>query len=1013
MIHVHLFLFAIKPARLVPCTLVWESESPMDARCSSEDTLRRFRDASDPRASAWVTANAGTGKTYVLMQRVVRLLLDGAHPSKLLCLTFTKAAAATMAERVLSRLASWVRMSTCNLTEELTLLNGKTPDENDIARARCLFAEILEARAGLKIQTIHAFCDRLLRHFHSDSGLTSDFEVIDENEARELIEEAKNQTIAQAWTHPQSIIGRSVLTAVNAIGEYEFNKALNVMVEERDWFIRLLQENGSLSGLLQSMHEVIVGKQDDTRESLSAEIISCPFIQGVDVTSLTQRLLSGAKKDVEQARRLILALDTNVRDERERSQYLISLFLNSQGQPRRQFGVTRAIHDEFPGLEKAASREAQRLIELQNRQKAVEAFELNSSLMCIGEAVIKAYQDKKARRMVLDFEDLISQATNLLSFSEDATWVQYKLYQEIEHILLDEAQDVSAKQWGLIDHMTSEFFSSITDDEKPRTLFVVGDPKQSIYSFRQAHPREFSYRESLFLQRSLWANQTMHRLSLQDSFRSPEDILDAVDIVFGCPDTRLGVEIKPWEKHRSARTSLTGQVEIWPLIEGDSGEMGDEDVANRMPMSSAQHAAIKIADHIEEMLASGVILASTDQAIRPRDIMVLVRKRGEFTESLNRLLRRRGVQVIGADRLKLFQHIVVLDLLALGRVMLLPEDDLSLAVVLKSPLIDCGDQDLIDLARSRTDGEPLYATLKRKALSFAGEELSCTSLGRKSISSNACRACAKLERWRDVAQKHTTFEFYTKVLKQDGQLKRFLIRFGEEAAEVIDEFLSIALAYEQKAGPSLAGFLEYAEHSGLELKREINTGRDEVQVTTVHGAKGLEAPIVFVVDSAGNPQHSSYDPEFLAIPDCRKRSGRSSPSFMCWNVRQARSPALFRRVLKDAKDLAMEEYCRLLYVAMTRASDRLIIAGYTPKSGVHPDSWIERVGGLLKPHSRQRLNKDGTCSAWIFNSKGFEVPEQNQMDHGDTARSEEEKIVSHSQNVPDWLWSHASRSSDT
>jgi ATP-dependent helicase/nuclease subunit A len=323
--------------------------------------------------------------------------------------------------------------------------------------------------------------------------------------------------------------------------------------------------------------------------------------------------------------------------------------------------------------------------------------------------------------------------------------------------------------------------------------------------------------------------------------------------------------------------------------------------------------ANRIADTIEGWLRRGERLESSGRPIRPGDILVLSRIRGAQTDAINRALKTRKVPIAGADRITLTEHIAVMDLMALGRVMLLPEDDLSLAALLKSPLIGLDEDQLFAIAHGRR-GETLWWALGKTAMTERGA---------------FAAAREKLDRWRARADFGDPYGFYARILGADGGRAQFLRRLGAEAEDVLDEFLAAALAFEEANTPTLEGFLAWLEAADTDIRRDTDSIRDEVRVMTVHGAKGLEAPIVFVIDNGSQPVHPNHDPRVVSLRD--DRDGEPSP--LIW-ARSARNmPAAVRRRIEALRAEAECEYRRLLYVAVTRARDRLIICGTEKKIG--------------------------------------------------------------------------------
>ncbi len=571
-------------------------------------------------------------------------------------------------------------------------------------------------------------------------------------------------------------------------------------------------------------------------------------------------------------------------------------------------------------------------------------------MLRLADATIAAYQRMKTARGALDFDDLIIKTTALLARSDAAQWVQYKLDRGVEHILVDEAQDTSPRQWQVVKALVEEFFAGEGASSATRTLFAVGDQKQSIFSFQGAVPAWFTRMQRELGQRARAAEARWFDPQLHLSFRSVPSVLSAVDGVFAAPGAyRALSDTGEPPTHSAARLGVPGRVILWPMI-APAEKIEPEDWATPLDHLGEASPEVKLAKRLARTIGRwlhGGERLDSGEPIRAGGILILCRTRGAQTDAINRALKTAGVPIAGADRLHLTEHIAVMDLMALARVALLPEDDLSLAALLKSPLIGLGEDALFDLAHGR--GGALWDALGRQAQERA----------------DFAEARARIERWRASADRREPYGFFARILGPEGGRERFLRRLGAEAEDVLDEFLTQALAYERIAAPTLQGFLAWLEGGTSEIKRDTETLRDEVRVMTVHGAKGLEADIVFVVDTGSMPVHPSHDAKVIALDD--DRDGSVSP--LVWMRRLKAMPKLVEARVKALRAGSQEEYLRLLYVAMTRARDRLIVCGTLKERGTDPvDGWHGLVtrcagSGLRAPQGRRRRGRAGMAAA--------------------------------------------------
>lgn len=906
------------------------------------DTAARQARATDPAASAWVSANAGSGKTYVLVERVVRLLLAGTDPGRILCLTYTTAAAANMSQRVFDRLAAFATASDETLAAVLARIEGRPIEPRTLKAARRLFARALETPGGLKIQTIHAFCASLLAQFPLEANVAGRFSVIDDQLAAELVEAGTAALLRRVAGDPASDEARALDVLIPHLTDLRFRGAIADVLERREAFRAWVRERGGLDGALAALRTGLDLGPDDTPETVGADILTGCLFPPADLIALADALAAGGKTANERAEDIrrfrAPGLDTG-----RRAAWMRFLF-DSKGEPRAfARAMTKAIADRFAALSATYEAEQARVAALADREIAARAFAATAALMRLAGDVLDHVEAEKQRRGLLDYADQVARAADLLSRADAAAWVRYKLDRGVEHILVDEAQDTSPLQWKVVTSLAEEFFSGAGGSREGRTIFAVGDEKQSIYGFQGAAPEEFARMRALFSKAAADALGAFHDVRLHLSFRSTLDVLGAVDRVFADPNAHEGLTSPPEPTvHEAIRGAEPGYVELWPPEAAEKVEQPDDWRAplDRMaPASPPKVVAERIAATIAAMIVGGDRLAD-GRPIAAGDVIVLVRKRGPFVEALSRALKAAGVPVAGADQIVLSDHIAVMDLVALGNVLTLPDDDLSLAALLKSPLFDFDEEALFALAHGRTGR--LYDALA------AGDEA-------------AQVAHARLEGWRVRVDRERPFELYSGILGREGGRRRFLARLGSEAEEALDAFLSSTLAYEQVEAPTLEGFLGWFTASPFKVKREVETAPREVRIMTVHGAKGLEAPVVFLVDNGEPPVNARHDPSLVDIP--LDASG-ASPALL-WAPTSALRPKAFKARVAEDRRKQEAEYRRLLYVGMTRAADRLYVCGWSREAGPNAKSWQALVHAGLASTAEARTEADGrTVLRW-------------------------------------------------
>jgi ATP-dependent helicase/nuclease subunit A len=853
--------------------------------------------ASDPDVSAWVAANAGAGKTYTLANRVARLLLADTRPERILCLTFTKAAAAEMQDRLFKQLGKWAMLGDEELRAQIVGIGGDA--HVSLPRARRLFAGALETPGGLKVLTLHAFCQIVLSRFPIEAGVPPGFEVLDDASARALVAEARQHVLEQAAADPR--LAAAVALVVRETGEGRLTGILDAALGgDRRKLERFFANADDVGGAVRAAHGLSEG---ETMQTVAAGFCAELSREIETVREVRAWLGGGTGTDAKYGAILGQVLASRIAPD---SFFLLDgLFLDSKREVRGKL-VTKKPAEARPDLLAWLTALQARYCAAAERYRTARAAELAQAALTIVDAVCRRYSRAKRLRGVLDYDDLVIETRKLLHDPGAAAWVLYKLDGGIDHVLIDEAQDTSPEQWDIVRKLTEEFFAGDTG-KATRTIFAVGDEKQSIFSFQGADPAQFE------INRRHFRDVSLGRLvdqPLVTSRRSTPDILAFVDRVFADAQARAGLTSGGQEiKHLAHRDGDKGGVEFWPPLSPDA----EDDTDPWAPVDAVQKSspvarlAIQVADRIANWLKRGAALPGAERPIRPGDIMILLPRREPFGGEVIRQLKARGVPVAGADRVRLTQQIAAMDLIALGRFVLQREDDLTLAALLRSPLCGLSEDELFVLAHDRA-ADLWSALVARQHIHPAAHDL----------------LSAMLER----ADYAPPFEFYAHLLSARGGREKLLARLGPESADAIDEFLSLTLDYERSHSPSLEGFLDWLERGGTEIKRDMERGRDEVRVMTVHGAKGLEAGIVILPDTTSRPGGLGKHEGLL-----------HADGVPVFPLPKGDAP----RIVAEAKAAAdadiLNEHRRLLYVALTRARDRLFICGFAGKKGAGENSW--------------------------------------------------------------------------
>jgi ATP-dependent helicase/nuclease subunit A len=895
------------------------------------------RRAADPAASVWVAASAGSGKTHVLVDRVIRLLLDGAAPNAILCLTFTKAAAAEMSNRLFQRLSGWVGLGDADLDATLHTLGVEDLSIALRGRARRLFAQALETPGGLKIQTIHAFCEKLLQAFPVESGLAPGFRVMDSQETADLFREAllsqlgSNSDFAEAaWSFLED--GKVLtLDSLEKLAK-PFLSASNGMRQRLADFEKLAQTENALKALLGI---------EDGRAVADIETDICTIHEAAykKLVSITMPLEYDAQTSVPGY--FQMALDAANSEERIKA--FMALFFVKEGTPRKSL-LRSAARKAHPRLAEWFDEERTRVVALLQERAGQQILQTNLAIYQAMAAVVAQVNISKRSRGLYDFDDLIAKTAQLLSNPASAQWVLYKLDRGLTHILVDEAQDTSPAQWSIITALAQEFFSGEQAMGVKRTMFAVGDLKQSIYSFQGADIDAFEAAQQNF---SSLIAQSQDRLRTEDlavSYRSNQQVLDAVDAVFAPGRAaRAGFgRRQEFERPHTANKKQQGLVELWDLELADDKEERDHWQAP-VDRPAKSHPRLKLAERIASTVENWIgkrELTGQGRAVQAGDILILLQSRNVLFNALIGALRRRGVAVAGADRLKLQSSLIVQDLLMLVQWVRLPDDDHALACVLKSPLVP-----------EPLDDDALLALAHDRGVQNLWSRVSETSANR-----------AMLQTIRHSTD--TPFMLLSGVLQKSR--RSILERLGQEAEDAAQEFLTLALDYEERYGVSLTGFADWFASGDTEIKREMDQAGGNLRIMTVHGSKGLEAPIVFLADAA-DPPPTKRD-RLITVAD-----DRGLGRLLVFDPKLDVALPIVTTLKEAERKRAVDERMRLLYVGMTRAADELYICGSLNKddeSKVRIESWHALVTGALGDQvgKRRVLQPDGSA-LWRFGAE--------------------------------------------
>ena len=907
--------------------------------------------ASDPATSAFVAANAGSGKTSTLVNRVARLLLRGAEPEAILCLTYTKAAAAEMQRRLFETLGGWSTLDDARLAQALAKIGEGRRD--DLPRARTLFARALETPGGLKIQTLHAFCETLLRRFPLEAGVSPGFAVLEGAAQAEVQALARERLAELALAAPA--VGEAYAHFAVELAPADFDGLLFAFECEREALGARLARGDPAAAVWRACG-FPSGEPADPQAVEAEAVAACDWARWRAAAEALAA--TGSANDAKLSARLLALVECAATRPGGFADCL-AVFSTSDGARAKALG-TKALD---PCQRDWLVEEQARLHDACGRAKGARQAVDTVHALTLAAAYLDLYAGAKGDRGALDFADLVQRAERLLTETADAAWVLYKLDGGVDHVLIDEAQDTAPAQWAIVRALTADFFAGEGVRGRgglQRTVFAVGDEKQSIYGFQGAEPRLLGQEGRRYDAAAVAADRAFAGPALRESWRSTREVLGFVDLLGEDAAFRAGVQPAASDvfSHPHGRLDDTpGQVDLWPLFQDEPREepaAWDAPVDARAGETAVKRLARAIAEKVADMGARGEAVwdraAGRLRPVRPGDVLVLVRRRGPLFEEILRELKRAGLPVAGADRLKLSEHVAFDDVLALVRFVLFPWDDLTLATLLRSPFCGVDEEGLYALAHGR-EGR-LYPELSRR-----GDERPDWAEARRFLGA-----------MREAARGRGPFDFLGRVLGWlDAQgrtvRQRMVTRLGVEAGEALDELLAYALAAEARGVTDLERFAGELGRAEVEVKRELEgadaDGPGAVRVMTVHGAKGLEAPVVILPDTCGGQAR----PRDALLPTGAfdgDGEWRPDGGFLFAPREKDDTPASAdARAARRAREA--DEQLRLLYVALTRARDRVIVAGRISARDTGPTrgGWYARIADAFDRAPGVREVRDG------------------------------------------------------
>lgn len=923
--------------------------------------------ASDPKNSAWVFASAGSGKTKILTDRVLRLLLEDVSPNKILCLTFTKVAAAEMQNRINVELAKWILCDDAELEKKLSELSGKFPTKNELEKARTLFIKILDEESKIKVQTIHSFCQTLIKIFPFESKVKPNFEVLESNQEKLLLKQAQKEVLKKAQGNE---FLQNLIAEINSkLHDESLSDLISELLRKKE-SLTILKEN--FFGIENVVSEIFK-KFSVSKNENSSEIIA-EFLEKLDqqkVLYLASTLEgSGSSKNEDVA---IAIKDFLKNPNPENFLNYKFAFFTKDDEPRKIYGKAAANHEFLDIM--AAQRDL--ISVFCDKLNSLKIAKNTTLLLHFIDQILENYSQLKKQNSFLDYNDLIIETNKLLANPDFSEWVKMKMDGTFDHILIDESQDTNHQQWNIIKALSEDFFSGLSSSSKSRSIFIVGDEKQSIYSFQGAEPNISSEIFSYFEEK---LGSQLKKIELNNSFRSTQKILQAVDLVFENPERKKAIsKVSHFKEHKAIREGA-GIVEIWPQIRSEKKEKEEKNYewqinfAAKDDEKEQEILAQIIASKIKNWVENRRPLENRSRPVEYGDFMILLRNRTNgFAENLGKFFHQFNIPFSSISKVKFSDSLLIQDLLAAAKFALLQDDDLNLACLLKSPIFEISEEDLLEICLEKNQRKTtIYKALKHLE-KFAELKSDLDLLISKS-------------------QKLNCFEFFYFLLYEQNNQKNIISRFGYEALEIVSKFTLSVFDFCQNSSPSLQKFLEFIEKIDPEISL-VEEENNRVKITTIHSAKGLQAPIVIIPDCCYNFNQLLGSREEISWVDFAQED-----KFPIWCSKKSDENEILKKHRKAKLLEAKEEYLRLLYVAMTRAEDELYIGGFGNASD--PESWYEVVRSSL-PNAVIVLEEEFRKESFVSDQILKQVQDDELRVQDDELRVRDDKCSTISQRHPE------------
>lgn len=875
-----------------------------------EKTTNLQNQASNPANSVWVFASAGSGKTKILVDRVLRLLLNKTTPDKILCLTFTKVAATEMQHRITHELSQWILLDDQSLTQKLTQLTGQKPTPSLIKEARSLFIKILDAESKIKIQTIHSFCQNLVKIFPFEAQIKPSFETMDETQEKLLIKKAQQILFKQAQ-HDEKL--KNSVKAINAqLHEESFVELISSLLSKKEQLLSLKENCFDLDGVIAQIAKFLAIDVSDDETDLFDDFME--KINRRDVINFAQKLTdSGLKKNIETAQ-FITQFFSN--PTLENLPFYQQAFFTKSYSVRKLPG--KLLEDpQNAAIFQQQVNEIDALKDTLNSHKILNSTAL---LLQFIYHILDIYSHLKNQLCLLDYNDLIIQTNKLLANPEFANWVKLKMDGLFDHILVDESQDTNHQQWNIIKALTDDFFSGQSASSNERSIFIVGDEKQSIYSFQGAQPNISQDIFSYFQKKLQDHPKPLLHIDLDSSFRSLSTILEAVDKTFAKEEHKSAItKISHFQGHNAIRSGI-GKVEIWPQVTMKKQKETKEyawniDFSAQDNYQEQEFYCEYIALKIQSMVENGYQLEGKNRNVQYGDFMILLRnKTNGFDRNLTRFFDKYHIPSSSPSRLKFVDHIIVQDLLSAAKFSLFPYDNLNLCCLLKSPIFNISEEELLEICTQKSS-DSIYESLKNKHLKIMLQDMIV------------------------AANQLDSYAFFNHLIHHYDLTTKFLRHFGKQATQIINQFTLQNFDFHQNFAKDLLSFINFIENLEPEFSLN-NSSANQVTISTIHSAKGLQSPIVIMPDCAFNFNRLPAHKDKISWIDFYEHT------LPIWCPRKENQNQLLEKYAQKKAKAVADESLRLLYVAMTRAENELYIGGVGNAND--ENSWYHLIKNALK-----------------------------------------------------------------